>query len=165
MTTLDEREQRTLSKRCTQGGEVKALEEYPPKKGARDGRNSQCLVCRAKRGRERRWAQKGIPESEWPRLHREADRKAEARAAARDRAQDRHKVCCHCDKVKSLEEFPPDKRHRDGKYPSCHACNAERRREASWRKRGIPESDWPRLHRELDRQRRMRELAAQYGLK
>ena len=72
MTTLDEREQRTLSKRCARCCEVKALEEYPPRKGRRGGRNSWCRACHAKYKRERRWKQQGIPESDWPRLHQEA---------------------------------------------------------------------------------------------
>jgi len=161
MTTLDEREQRTLTKRCTKCGEVKALEEYPPSKRARDGRDSWCHVCHAKRKRERRWQKQGIPESEWPRLHREV----EARAARRNSIPDGFKACAHCNKVKPLAEFTPDTRMRDGRHSWCRVCNTKRDREAAWSKKGIPESDWPRLHREVDRQQRMRELAAQHGLK
>lgn len=161
MTTLDEREQQTRTKRCTKCGEVKALEEYPPDKRARDGRQSWCHVCKAKRKRERRWAKKGIPESDWPRLHREV----EARAARRNNVPDGFKWCSRCDKIKPLEEFSPNKDRRGGRHSWCHVCDAKRGREAYWKRQGIPESEWPRLHREADRQRRMRELAAQHGLK
>src|SRR5690606_33772199 len=39
MSTLDEREQQTMSKRCTRCGEVRPLEEFSPHKGMRDGRD------------------------------------------------------------------------------------------------------------------------------
>src|SRR5690606_36275648 len=164
MTTLDERE-RTLTKRCTKCGEVKMLEEFPVDKRKRDGRGSRCHVCKAKRDREAAWAKKGIPESDWPRLHQEADRKAEAHAARRNSAPDGFKACARCGEAKPLEEFPPDRRARDGRQPRCHVCKAQYMREARWAKKGIPPEAWPRLHKEADRQRRMRELAAQYGLK
>src|SRR5690606_30177009 len=79
MTTLDEREQQTLSKRCKKCGEAKMLEEFPTHKGMRDGRDPRCRVCEAQRQRERRWARQGVPPEQWPRLHEEADRRAEAR--------------------------------------------------------------------------------------
>lgn len=160
MTKLDERE-RTLTKRCTKCYETKPLEEFSPRRDRRGGRSSRCRVCKARYGRERRWAQRGIPESEWPRLHEEA----EARAARRNSVPAGCKACSHCGEAKPLEEFPPHPDARDGRQPYCHACDAKRAREARWAKKGIPESEWQRLHREADRQQRMRELAAQHGLK
>ena len=177
MTTLDEREQRTLSKRCARCCEVKALEEYPPRKGRRGGRNSWCRACHAKYKRERRWKQQGIPESDWPRLHQEADRMAEAQAARRNSVPDGFKACTRCHEVKALEEFSPDKRRRGGRRSWCRVCCAKRVREACWKKQGIPPEEWPRLHKEADRkteapadrpverQRIMRKLAKQHGLK
>src|SRR5690606_8871684 len=50
---------------CARCGKVKPLEEFSPYKRALDGRYSWCRVCKAKYDRERRWTQKGIPESEW----------------------------------------------------------------------------------------------------
>jgi len=161
MTTLDEREQRTLTKRCTKCYETKPLEEFSPHKR---GRNSWCRVCHAKRKREHRWRQQGLPESVWPRLHQEADRKAEARAARRN-VPDGFKACSRCDEVKPLEEFSPHAGTRDGRYSRCRTCHARRERERKWKKQSIPPEAWPRLHREADRQRRMRELAAQHGLR
>lgn len=75
------------------------------------------------------------------------------------------KRCTKCHEVKPLEEFPPHKRTRDGRGSWCHVCDAKRNREVRWAKKGIPESEWPRLHQEADRQQRMRELAARHGLK
>lgn len=146
MTTLDDREQRQLSKRCTQCGEVRPLEEFPRDKSKRDGRKSRCRVCNAKHDRERRWAKKGIPESAWPRLHQEV----EARATRRNSIPNGFKVCARCNEAKPLEEFPPDKRKRDGRDSWCHVCHARRCREAYWAEKGIPESEWPRLHQEVD---------------
>src|SRR5690606_15482541 len=134
-------------------------------KDARDGRHSWCHACRAKRTREARWAKQGIPPEKWQRLHAEADRKAEARAARRNSVPDGFKRCSRCDEAKPLEEFPPHADTRDGRGSWCRVCYTKRDRETTWSKKGIPESDWPRLHREADRQQRMRELAAQYGLK
>src|SRR5690606_117456 len=122
---------------------------------------SWCHVCKTKYNRERRWVQRGIPESEWQRLHQEAD----ARAARRNSIPDGLKRCSRCDEVKPLDEFPSHAGTRDGRQSWCRVCYTKRDREATWSKKGIPESDWPRLHREADRQQRMRELAAQYGLK
>lgn len=161
MTTLDEREQQTLTKRCTKCREVKPLEEFSPDKRARDGRQSRCRVCRAKRAREAAWAKRGIPASDWSLLHQEA----EARAARRNSAPDGFKACTRCHEAKPLEEFSPDKDSRDGRKSRCRVCDAKHKREARWTKKGIPESEWRRLHQEADRQRRMCELAAQHGLK
>lgn len=147
MTTLDEREQRTLSKRCTKCREVKPLEEFPPHAGRRDGRHSWCRVCNAQYTREARWAKKGIPPEDWPRLHQEA----EARSARRNNAPDGFKVCSLCHEVKPLEDFPPHKRGRCGRGSWCRVCDARRKREASWEKQGIPPEEWPRLHQEADR--------------
>lgn len=169
MTTLDEREQRTLTKRCPKCGEVKPLEAFPSHKGTRDGRSSWCRVCDNKRQREARWKKQGIPPEQWSRLHEEA----EARAARRNSVPDGYKACTRCDEVKPLEEFSPDKRSRDGRQSWCRVCNAKRDREACWKKQGIPPEEWSRLHEEMDRkadarterQRIMRELAKQHGLK
>src|SRR5690606_159023 len=144
-------------KRCTKCREVKPLEEYPPRKDARDGRHSWCHACRAKRTREARWAKQGIPPEKWQRLHAEADRKAEARAARRNSVPDGFKRCSRCDEAKPLEEFPPHADTRDGRGSWCRVCYTKRDRETTWSKKGIPESDWPRLHREADRQQRMRD--------
>jgi len=163
MTTLDEREQRTLSKRCTRCYETKPLTEFSPHKGMRDGRDPRCRACNAKRDRERRWAQKGIPKSEWPRLHKEADHKAETRVARHNSAPDGFKVCSRCDEAKPLEDFPPEKRGRCGRHSQCHACHAKRKRERQWQKQGIPESDWPRLHARHALNENMRHLNAIFG--
>lgn len=172
MTTLDDRE-RTLTKRCTKCGEVRPLEEFPPRKDKRGGRHSWCHVCHAKSKREARWAKKGIPESEWPRLHREV----EARAARRNSVPDGFRACASCGEVKPLEEFTSDKSRRDGRKSRCRVCQTRSDRERRWTKKGIPESEWQRLHEEADRkaeaqadrpverQRIMRELAKQHGLK
>ena len=152
-------------KRCTKCREVKPLAEFPPRKDARDGRGYWCRVCNVKRHREAHWKKRGIPPEEWPRLHEEADRKAEARAARRNSVPDGFKVCPRCGEVKPLAEFARDKRKRDGRQSRCRVCNTKCCRETSWKKQGIPPEEWPRLHQEADRQQRMRELAAQYGLK
>lgn len=177
MTTLDDREQRTLSKRCTKCREVKPLEEYPPDKRKRDGRDSRCHACHAERVREARWKRQGIPESDWPRLHQEAGRKAEVHAARRNSVPDGFKACSRCHEAKPLEEFTPDKSRRGGRKSRCRVCDARRKREAAWEKQGIPPEEWPRLHQKADRkaeartkrpverQRIMRELAKQHGLK
>lgn len=173
MTTLDEREQRTRTKRCARCHEVKALEEFPPQKGTRDGRHSWCRACHAKRVREANWKKQGIPPEEWPRLHQEV----EARAARHNNVPDGLKACSRCDEVKPLAGFPPRKGSRGGRQSWCRSCITKRNREARWAKQGIPESDWPLLHQEADRkteaqadrpverQRIMRELAKQHGLK
>src|SRR5690606_25771823 len=66
---------------------------------------------------------------------------------------------------------------RDGRHPWCHACHTKCAREKRWAKKGIAPESWPRLHEEADRkaeartkrpverQRIMRELAKQHGLK
>ena len=149
------------AKRCTKCHEVKPLEEFPPRKDRRNGRRSWCRVCDAKRHREARWKKQGIPPEDWPRLHQEV----EARAASHNGIPDGFKTCTHCHEVKPLTEFPSDKRARDGRGSRCCACKARREREARWAKKNIPPESWPRLHRETDRQQRMRELAAQHGLK
>lgn len=159
MTTLDEREQRTLSKRCTKCREVKALEDFSPDKSRRDGRDPRCRACKAKCERERHWKQQGIPESDWPRLHQEAD----ARAARRNSVPDGFKRCSRCHEVKPLEEFPPDKSRWDGRQSRCRACDAKRARERRWAKKGIPESDWPRLHARHAQNENMRQLNAIFG--
>lgn len=173
MTKLDEREQRTLTKRCTKCGEVKPLEEFRKDKRARDGRGSRCRVCHAKRAREAYWEKQGIPPEAWPRLHEEA----EARADRRNSAPDGFKVCTRCHEVRSLKEFPPDKSRRGGRHSWCRVCHAERVREARWTKQGVPPEAWTRLHEEaerkaeaqaerpVERQRIMRELAKRHGLK
>ena len=163
MTTLDAREQRTLTKRCTECGEVRPLEAFSPDTSRRDGRDPRCRVCRAKRARERHWAQKGIPESDWPRLHAEADRKAEARANRPTSVPDGFKWCTRCHEVKPLEEFSPAERRRDGRTSWCLVCNAKRTREERWAKRGIPESEWPRLHARHALNENMRQLNAIFG--
>lgn len=135
MTALDEREQRTLTKRCTKCGEVKVLEEFPPHKGTRDGRNSRCSVCDAKYHRERRWRQRNIPESDWPRLHKEADRKAEAQA---DRPVERQRImrelakqhglkyCPDCDMCLGKAFFHRHSSSADGLQRHCKACHSAR---------------------------------------
>lgn len=135
MTTLDAREQRTLTKRCTKCHEVKALEEYPPDKSKRDGRHSRCRACDAKRIREARWAKKGIPESEWPHLHQEADRKAEVRT---DRPVERQRImrklakqhglkyCPGCDMCLGRAFFHRTSSRADGLHWLCKACQAAR---------------------------------------
>lgn len=158
MTTLDNRE-RTLSKRCTKCHEVKPLEEFPVDKRKRDGRCPRCLVCNAKHCREARWAKKGIPESEWPRLHREV----EARAARRNSVPDGCKRCSRCDEVKPLEEFPAHTNTRDGRGSQCHVCRAKRARERQWESQGIPPEDWPRLHARHALNENMRHLNAIFG--
>jgi len=163
MTTLDEREQRTLSKRCSKCYETKPLEEFPPRKDSRDGRKSWCRVCRTKRDREATWSKKGIPESEWPRLHKEADRKAEAQAARYNSVPDGFKRCTRCRGVRSLAEFPPNKRRRDGRGSWCRGCDAKHAREARWAKRGIPPEEWPLLHARHALNENMRHLNAIFG--
>src|SRR5690606_42105122 len=110
MTTLDAREQRALTKRCAKCHEVKALEDFRKDKRKRDGRESRCRVCKTKSDRERHWAQKGIPESEWTRLQQEADRKAGADAARHSNGPDGFKGCTRCDEAEPRAEFPPDTR-------------------------------------------------------
>lgn len=133
MTTFDEREQRTLSKRCTKCREVKALEEFPPRKNRRGDRSSWCRACHAKRVREVRWKKQGIPESDWQRLHQEADRKAEAgRPVKRQRImrelakQHGLKYCPRCDMCLGRAFFHRDTSRADGLYPYCKACQSAR---------------------------------------
>lgn len=135
MTTLDEREQRTLAKRCTKCHEVKPLAEYPPHKRARDGRGSRCRTCCARRARERYWAKQGIPESDWPRLHQEADRKAEARTK---RPVERRRImrelakqyglkyCPSCDMCLGRAFFHRKSYSADGLRERCKACHSAR---------------------------------------
>ena len=137
MTTLDEREQRTLSKRCTKCHEVKALEEFSPDGGTRGGRQPRCRVCRARYAREERWAKKDIPESEWPRLHEEADLKATARTK-RPRPVERQRImrklakqhglkyCPDCDMCLGKAFFRRDSRNADGLQTYCKACHSAR---------------------------------------
>lgn len=159
MTTLDEREQRTLTKRCTKCGEVKPLEEFSPRKDRRNGRQSRCRVCKARHDRERYWEKQGVPPEEWPRLHQEA----EARAARRNSIPAGFKACSRCGEAKPLEEFPPHPDARDGRQSYCHACDAKCAREARWAKRGIPPEDWPRLHARHALNENMRHLNAIFG--
>src|SRR5690606_24826141 len=119
MTTLDEREQQTLSKRCTQCGEVKPLEEFSPDKRRRDGRCSWCRGCDAKRKRERRWAKRGIPESEWPLLH--------ARHALDENMRHLNAIfggkwCPDCEQHLPREYFHRDSSRADALFPYCKAC-------------------------------------------
>lgn len=146
MTTLDEREQRTLSKRCTKCREVKPLEEFPPRKNRRSGRKSWCHVCHAVRARERRWEKLGIPPEDWPLLHQEV----EAQAARRNSAPAGFKRCSRCDEVKPLAEYSPDKSKLGGRKSRCRVCDARRNRERRWEKQGIPPESWPHLHQEAD---------------
>src|SRR5690606_42116593 len=112
-----------------------------------------------------RGARQGIAPEAWARLYEEADRKAEARSTRRNNAPGGFTACTPRDGAKPLEDFPADERRRDGRNSWCGVCDIKRKREARWAKKGIPESEWQQLHREADRQRRMRELAAQHGLK
>lgn len=146
-------------KRCTKCHEVKPLDEFPPHKGRRDGRQSWCRVCNAKRVREARWKKQGIPENDWPRLHQEVG----ARAARRDSDPDEFKACTRCHEVKPLAEFPPNKHRRDGRHSWCHVCNAKHVREARWKKQGVPPEDWPRLHARHALNENMRHLNAIFG--
>ena len=121
MTTLDERKQQTLTKRCTKCGEVKALEEFPLHKGRRDGRDSRCRVCRARREREARWAKKGVPESEWPRLH--------ARHALDENMRHLNAIfggkwCPDCEQHLPREYFHRNTTSADGLDWICKACRA-----------------------------------------
>lgn len=123
MTTLDEREQRQLSKRCTKCGEVKALEAYPRDKSKRDGRCPRCRSCDAKRKRERRWQKQGIPESEWPRLH--------ARHALNENMRHLNAIfggkwCPDCEQHLPREYFHRSTTRADGLYPYCKACQLAR---------------------------------------
>lgn len=122
-------------KRCTKCHEVKPLAEYPPDKRTRDGRHSWCYVCHAKRKREAYWKKRGIPESEWPRLHQEADRKAEART---DRPVERQRImrelakqhglkyCPGCDMCLGRRFFHRDSSRADGLHRYCKACQSAR---------------------------------------
>lgn len=133
MTTLDDRKQRTMSKRCTRCREVKPLEEFPPRKGRRGGRHSRCRVCNAKCVREARWKKHGIPESDWPRLHQEADRKAKART---DRPVERRRImrelakqhglkyCPGCDMCLGRAFFHRSPSRADGLRQYCKACHS-----------------------------------------
>lgn len=121
MTTLDNREQQTLTKRCTKCGEVKALEEFSPRKDRRGGRRSQCRVCRAKHEREARWVKKGIPESEWPLLHREADRQQRMRELA---ARHGLKYCSGCNMCLGRGFFNRRSATADGRRAFCKACDS-----------------------------------------
>lgn len=123
MATLDDRKQRTMSKRCTKCGEVKALEEYPPHKRGRGGRQSRCHVCKAQYMREARWAKKGIPPEAWPRLHKEADRQRRMRELA---AQHGLKYCPDCDMCLGRGFFRRNSSSADGLYRLCKACDSAR---------------------------------------
>src|SRR5690554_4606417 len=140
MATLDAREQRTLTKRCTKCGEVKPLEDFRKDKRRRDGRDSRCRVCDARCSRERLWKKQGVPPEHWPQLHREVD----ARAARRNSVPDGFKRCYRCGEVKPLEEFSPRKDSRDGRQSLCYACDTRRTRERHWKERGVPPEHWQR---------------------
>lgn len=58
-------------------------------------------------------------------------------AAAVDPSAAALKRCTHCELIWSLENFPPDKRSRDGRCGRCHACMRE----------------YARMHREENRRR------------
>lgn len=123
MTTLDEREQQTLSKRCTKCGETKMLEEFPPNNRRRDGRQSYCHGCHAKRARERCWAKRGIPESEWPRLH--------ARHALDENMRHLNAIfggkwCPGCEQHLPREYFHRKSSSADGLHWLCKACESAR---------------------------------------
>lgn len=123
MTTLDEREQRTLTKRCAKCGEAKPLEDFRKDKRNRDGRYSYCRVCDVTRARERCWAKKGIPESEWPRLH--------ARHALDENMRHLNAIfggkwCPDCEQHLPREDFPRDSSRASGLYRYCKACASAR---------------------------------------
>lgn len=123
MTTLDEREQQTRTKCCTKCHEVKPLEEFPPNKRNRDGRQSYCHVCHARCARERRWKKQGVPPEHWPRLHREVDRRQRMRELA---AQHGLKYCPDCDMCLGRAFFHRHSSSADGRQACCKACQSAR---------------------------------------
>lgn len=110
-------------KRCTKCHEVKALEEFPPHTGTRDGRGSWCRVCKDKYDRERRWAQKGIPESDWPRLH---TRHAQNENMRQLNAIFGGKWCPDCEQHLPREAFHRNSSSADGLNWCCKACQSVR---------------------------------------
>jgi len=123
MTTLDEREQQTLSKRCTKCGEVRPLEAFSPNKRGRGGRYSQCRVCHAKRNREARWKKQGVPPQDWPRLH--------ARHALNENMRQLNAIfggkwCPDCEQHLPREYFHRNSSSADGLRGHCKACESAR---------------------------------------
>lgn len=111
-------------KRCTRCGEVKPLGEFPPRKGARDGRDSRCRVCNAKRVREAYWKKQGIPPEDWPRLH---TRHAQNENMRQLNAIFGGKWCPDCEQHLPREDFHRASSSADGLNWYCKACESARK--------------------------------------
>ncbi|MGW8438704.1 hypothetical protein ACWGKS_26440 [Nocardiopsis sp. NPDC055879] len=160
-------------KQCSKCGERKTLGEYGRDKRRKDGRRSHCMACDAASCRERRWAKRGIPETDFPRLHAEAIAATLHSEGMRARAKAvGGKWCPNCDDILPRRAFYVDARKADGLNGWCGECNGEAvaayrqtpegraasiakdaRREA--RKRGQPVDgsgipDWLNHHEETD---------------
>lgn len=70
------------------------------------------------------------------------------------------KRCYDCDQSKTLDNFPVNRRNRDGRGTSCRLCAQSRNRVNYWKKKGIPSGECPP---ESKTKRRIRE--AQTGLR
>lgn len=99
------------TKTCTKCGETKPLDEFYRDRAARDGRKSYCKRCREE--------QRGSP--------RQIEQRAER---ARQVAQG-VRICTRCGVEKSVDEYYPAKRSRDGSASRCKECCREARRVAT----------------------------------
>jgi hypothetical protein len=114
------------SKKCTKCGEVKPLEDFYKDKSKKDGRESNCKLCR----KAYHQANKGKLEA-----YKKANKdNISARAKAKYQANREpykaylwvnrgiFKECSQCEEVKPLEEFYKKNSSKDGRKSLCECC-------------------------------------------
>src|SRR4051812_3925003 len=102
------------SKACSKCGCVKPLEDFPNKRGSKDGNRGQCKGCfgPVKREAFRRWRLK------YPNKSRETWEPRPSTITSLT------KTCSKCKQTKPLEDFPNRPASRDGKRGQCKVCMA-----------------------------------------
>lgn len=114
-----EPDEHAWDKSCRDCGQTKPLTQFSPAARSADGRATYCKPCMVKRSgesRQRRAAQGG--------------------ARTQDVLPEDHKRCPDCGAVKPSEEFPRNKRYKDGRHPYCKPCHRARGKESYTRLHG-----------------------------
>src|SRR5690625_995022 len=126
-------------KACTKCGETKPFDAFSRDASKRDGRASHCADCNARRVREAKWKKAGIPESDFPRKHRDYEYVKEMRGIM-ERLD--IKRCHVCWRSKPRSEFSADASQSDGLRSRCRDCDA------------AAKGEWYAENRDRDRERK-----------
>jgi hypothetical protein len=103
-------------KTCTKCKVHKPFSDFPKDKHLKDGHNLWCRTCYVDNARL--WTLKNQDSS----LAKKQERKDKKEEALRLRMEEYSKICTKCSLLKSLNDFPRDKRLSDGRATQCSVC-------------------------------------------